>query len=64
MMAARKLNDTIAKMAVIGAVSSVGSSFPIEEVSATGRVIVGGLSVIANSLLVAPHNALMQARRC
>jgi hypothetical protein len=48
MMAARKLNDTIAKMAVIEVVSSIGNSFPIEEVPATWRVIVGGLSVIAN----------------
>ena len=52
MMAARKLNDTIAKMAVIGAVSSIGSSFPIEEVPANGRVTVGGLSVIANPCLL------------
>ena len=51
MMAARKLNDTIAKTAVIGAVSSIGSSFPIEEVLTTGRA-VGGLSVIANPCLL------------
>jgi hypothetical protein len=64
MMAARKLNDTIAKMAVIEAVSSIGSSFPIEEVPATGRVIVRGLSVIANPCLLHRTKLLMQARRC
>jgi hypothetical protein len=52
MMAARKLNDTIAKMAVIEAVSSIGSSFPIEEVPATGHVIVEDLSVVANPCLL------------
>jgi hypothetical protein len=57
MMAARKLNDTIAKMAVIEVVSSIGNSFPIEEVPATWRVIVGGLSVIANPGLLHRTNA-------
>jgi hypothetical protein len=32
MMAARKLNDMIAMTALIEAVSSIGSSFPIEAV--------------------------------
>ena len=41
-MAARKLNDMIAMTAVIEAVSSIGSSFPIEEVPVTRLRIVRG----------------------
>ena len=60
-MAARKLNDTIAKTTVIGAVTSIRSSFPIEEVPAIGRVVVGGLSVIANPCLLHRTNARVHA---
>lgn len=52
MMAARKLNDVIARMAVIEAVSSIGSSFPIEEVPVNRLAIVRGLSVIADTRLL------------
>ena len=52
MMAARKLNDVIARMAVIEAVSSIGSSFPIEEVPVNRLAIIRGLSVIANTCLL------------
>jgi hypothetical protein len=63
MIAARKLNDTIAKMVVIEAVSSIGSSFPIEEAAVTGLVIVRGLSVVANPCLLHRTNAPMPTRR-
>jgi hypothetical protein len=59
MIAARKLNDTIAKMVVIEAVSSIGSSFPIEKVPATGLVSVRGLSVVANPCLL--HRTMADA---
>jgi hypothetical protein len=59
MIAARKPKDTIAKMVVIEAVSSIGSSFPIEEVPATGLVIVRGLSVVANPCLL--HRTIADA---
>ena len=62
MMAARKLNDMIAMTAVIEAVSSIGSSFPIEEVPATGRIIVGGLSVIIANPCLLHRTTLMHAR--
>jgi hypothetical protein len=62
MIAARKLNDMIAMTAVIEAVSSIGSSFPIGEAAANRLGRVGNLSVIANPSRTAP-NALTQAPR-